>query len=386
MKKVLVLGGGIAGVECAIHLRKHGFAVELVSDRPFLFIYPISIWVPTQEYTLQDVQLDLYKLARIHGIQLTLDKVLSIRAASNTVVLEKGGEKGDFDYLVVALGGGKVKHKGQENTFSICGAPEDTLRLRDKLQELVTRGEGRIAVGFGGNPKDPSGVRGGPAFEFLFNLHGFLKKHRVRDKISITFFAPMQNPGTRLGERSLAMMDTMLKKLGIGKEVGKKIMEFAPDGVLLEGGNKLGADLVMFISASDGHPAILASDLPQNAAGFVQIEDSCQVKGMDHVYAIGDCAAIEGPEWRAKQGHLAEVMARNVAHNLAIREGLPGNTLGYQKSISILCLLDMGSMGGGMVYRSAKKSLFFPMPVVGHYAKKLWGVQYKMGKMKKLPF
>lgn len=40
MKKVVILGGGVGGVECAIHLRKYHFDVELVSDRDFLYIYP----------------------------------------------------------------------------------------------------------------------------------------------------------------------------------------------------------------------------------------------------------------------------------------------------------------------------------------------------------
>jgi sulfide:quinone oxidoreductase len=46
MKKVVILGGGIAGVEAAIFCRKAGFNVELISERDYLFIYPISIWIP----------------------------------------------------------------------------------------------------------------------------------------------------------------------------------------------------------------------------------------------------------------------------------------------------------------------------------------------------
>jgi sulfide:quinone oxidoreductase len=49
MKKVVILGGGIAGVECAIFLRKYNFEVELISDRDYLYVYPISIWIPTKE-------------------------------------------------------------------------------------------------------------------------------------------------------------------------------------------------------------------------------------------------------------------------------------------------------------------------------------------------
>ena len=47
MEKVLVLGGGIGGVESAIALADKGFNVELISDKPNLWIYPISIWIPT---------------------------------------------------------------------------------------------------------------------------------------------------------------------------------------------------------------------------------------------------------------------------------------------------------------------------------------------------
>jgi sulfide:quinone oxidoreductase len=45
----LVLGGGFARLEAAIQLRKSGLRVTLVSNRPYLCIYPTSIWVPTGE-------------------------------------------------------------------------------------------------------------------------------------------------------------------------------------------------------------------------------------------------------------------------------------------------------------------------------------------------
>ena len=78
----------------------------------------------------------------------------------------------------MALGAHKMPHKGKENVLSICGAPQESLRVKERLDALIAKGSGRIAVGFGGNPKDPSGVRGGPAFEFLFNVHHLLLKKR----------------------------------------------------------------------------------------------------------------------------------------------------------------------------------------------------------------
>ncbi len=39
MKSVLILGGGFAGVEAGIFLKKGGFDVTLVSDRDYLYMY-----------------------------------------------------------------------------------------------------------------------------------------------------------------------------------------------------------------------------------------------------------------------------------------------------------------------------------------------------------
>ncbi|WP_028951167.1 FAD-dependent oxidoreductase [Sulfurihydrogenibium subterraneum] len=55
MKKVVVLGGGIGGIEAAIFLRKYNFDVEVISDRNYFYIYPISIWIPTKEKKFEDV-------------------------------------------------------------------------------------------------------------------------------------------------------------------------------------------------------------------------------------------------------------------------------------------------------------------------------------------
>ena len=60
MKKVLILGGGFAGVQTAIDLQKNGnFDVTLVSDRDFLYLYPVSIWVPVHIKEFNDVKVPL---------------------------------------------------------------------------------------------------------------------------------------------------------------------------------------------------------------------------------------------------------------------------------------------------------------------------------------
>ena len=384
-KKILVVGGGFGGVEAAISLKKEGFnEVTLVSDKKYMFIYPISIWIPFREIGFEDATISLEDLSRIHGFDLIVDEVEQIQG-NERKVLCKGREIDGFDYLIIAVGAQKMRPHGVENTLSICGKPEESLKMREKIDELVKKGRGKIAMGFGGNPKDSSAVRGGPAFEVIFNLHNYLKKKGIRESFELTFFAPMEKPGARMGPKALEMMDLFFKKLDIKKHFGKKIERFEKNGIVFEDGSRLDSDFTMFIPANRGHRIFEKSDLPLTEAGFVKIDDFCEVKGFNNIYAIGDSAYIEGPSWRAKQGHIAEVMARNTAHNIAVCEGLKsGAKRGYKEHLNILCVMDSGN-GAAFVYRNDRRGVMIPMPLVGHWLKKIWGWYFKNSKLAKIP-
>jgi len=384
MKSVTIIGGGIAGVEAAIYYCKEGFEVELISDRHYVFIYPIAIWIPVRTAKFEDVAFSLDKIATRHGFRLIVDRIVSISSATKTITLENGGEK-QCDHLVIATGAEKVKHEGVEHTLSICGAPEQSVMLQEKIDALIAKGSGKIAFGFGGNPNDPSGVRGGPGFELFFNLHHKLTKLGIRENYEMTFFAPMPQPGARMGEKALKLMAMLFKKNNFAERYGKKIKRFDENGVVFEDESRLDSDLTMFIPAGNGSSLIKESDLPKNSANFIRITNFCEIEGIEGWYAIGDAAGLEGPDWKAKQGHIAEVMARNAAHNSAITFGLKsGEKKGYKEHLNILCVMDMGN-GAGFVYRDDKKAYLIPMPIVGHWMKIGWGWYYKMSKMGYIP-
>jgi sulfide:quinone oxidoreductase len=386
MAKVLVVGGGFAGVEAAIFLRKKNHDVTLVSDRDYMYIYPTSIWVPVGITDFDDICIPMSELSAVHGFEYIKDSVKKIEAKEMRITGEAGVYEG-YDYVVIAVGSGKMKHKGSENFISICGKPEESLKLKEAISSVVEKRVGKIAMGFGGNPHDSSAVRGGPAFEVLFNVHNMLKKEGIRNSVELTFFAPMAKPGAKMGENALKMMDIFFDKLDINKRVGTKIKEFQNDGVLFEDDSKLEADVVMFIPAGKGHDFIIDSDLPVSEAGFVKINDYSQVEGFEKVFAIGDAAELNGPDWRAKQGHVAEVMARNTATNITILEGGEGEMQGYKHHLNILCVMDSGD-GAAFVYRDDKRGMMIPMPFVGHWLKRGWGwycYNSKLGKIPRIP-
>jgi sulfide:quinone oxidoreductase len=382
--KVLVLGGGFAGVEAAIYLKKQDLDVTLVSDRDYFYIYPTSIWIPTGEATREDVSVPLDKLAMKHGFQLIIDPVTQLEAKSKKVTLQSGRVLEGYTYIVVALGQNKIQLKGMEHTLSICGKPEEATALYERLDTLIQKNEGKIAMGFGGNPKDTSAVRGGPAFEVLFNVDTYLKKKGVRENFELTFFAPMAKPGQKMGEKALVMMDKMFKITNISKKVGTKITHFEEDGICFEDETKLESDLTMFISAGTGHHILKESGLPLSDAGFVVTNEYSEIEGFEGVYAIGDSVSLMGPEWRAKQGHVAEVMAKNVAYNIFNHAQKIDSKQSYIEHLNILCVMDTGN-GAAFVYRSDKGGKMVPMPIVGHWMKKMWGWYCKNSKLGRIP-
>ena len=379
---VTILGGGFAGVEAAIYLRKQEIEVTLISDRDYLFVYPISIWIPVSKIPFNKATIPLSDLQKAHGFELIIDRVNSIDSANKTVHLEN--QELAYDFLVIALGASKIKLPGLENTMSICGAPNQALVMKEKFDELLKKGSGKIAIGYGGNPKDKSGVRGGPAFEILFNFIHVLKQKKIRENFEITFFAPMKVLGKRMGKSGFLMLEKLFEKEKIKKRTGKRIKAFLPNMVVFEDDSTLDSDYIMYIPAGTGHDVLSNSDLALSDAGFVKIDDNCQVDGLDKVYAIGDIALIEGPDWLAKQGHMAEVMARHTAYNIAQQIKNTKKRKGFQDHLNILCVMDTGN-GAALTYRKNEKDFIIPLPIVGHWLKQGWGYYYRNSKLKKFP-
>ncbi len=229
MKKVLILGGGFAGLQTAIELQKKKiFDITLVSERDYLYLYPVSIWIPVHIKEFEDVKIPLSGIQKKYPFKLIIDRVNEIHASERSVICENATLT--YDYLVVAFGAEKMQHKGIANTLSVCSKPEMALDIRDRLDELILKKGGKIAVGFGGNPNDKSALRGGPSFEFIFNIHNYLKNKNLRDNFELTFFAPMNEPGAKMGKGALAMTDKMFTSYNIKKQYGRKIKEFVPDG------------------------------------------------------------------------------------------------------------------------------------------------------------
>jgi len=72
-----------------IELQKtNRFDVTLVSDRDYLYVYPMSICVPVHVAEFEDVKLPLANIQKKYPFKLIIDTVKDIRATENQVVCQ----------------------------------------------------------------------------------------------------------------------------------------------------------------------------------------------------------------------------------------------------------------------------------------------------------
>lgn len=194
----------------------------------------------------------------------------------------------------------------------------------------------------------------------------------------------MKEPGKRMGEKAYGKMERFFKHYHIQTRFGKKIKSFKENEIVFADDSVLESDLIIFIAGGAGLDVITNAKLPVNEAGFIEIDESCKVKGYDNVFAIGDSASLKAFPWSAKQGHLAEVMADVSTYNLHNELRGKPKRKNYQDSLHIICIMDSGD-GAAYVMRKHNKEKFIMMPVIGHWLKRAWGFYYKNTKLKRFP-
>jgi len=211
---------------------------------------------------------------------------------------------------------------------------EDAERIRYRLNEMDG---GTIAFGFGGKPREPAAMRGGPEFGFLFGTDTLLRRQGRRDRFKLIFFAASTRPGQRLGDKAVDALLKRMTRCDISTHLGHKLKGFEADRVITEGG-EVQADLIVFMPGMSGSPWLDRTALPRSEGGLLQADAHCRVPGWERVYVAGDTGSFPGPDWQPKQAHMADLQAVAAANNL-VRELNGGQPLeGFKRSIPAGCL------------------------------------------------
>ena len=371
--KITVAGAGFAALTGIKGLRKQLPDAELTLVAPKAeFIYlPSLIWVPFGMRSGDDLRFDIQPLLKKLNVSLVQGSVTGI--SDDGRVLKTDNGEVENDALLIATGGRFIKKlPGIENAITICEGIDAAESMREKINAMS---QGTIALGFGGNPKEPSAMRGGPMFEILFGLDSWLRKQGKRDKIKLVFFNPAPQPGKRLGEKAVKGLLAEMKKRGIDTHLGHKIQSFENNIVKTEGG-EIAADLILFMPGMTGPAWVQGSPLPLSEGGFIKADRMAQVAGMERVYVAGDAGSYPGPDWMPKQAHMADLQAKAAVNN--IKQNLAGKDASEQFKVELICIVDTLDKGI-LVYRDESRGVVLPAMTPMHWAKSIFEKVYLRG-------
>lgn len=370
MNHIVILGTGFAALTALRTLRAADKQVRItVIGKAAEFIYlPSLIWIPSGLRTADDLRIPLDNFFHRMDVDFHAGEVIGLANGGRTVLTSNGEVQNDA--LIIATGGRFIKKlPGIEHAITPCEGIAAAKAIRDRLQAMDG---GTIAIGFAGNPNEPSAMRGGPMFEFLFGIDTQLREEGRREKFNLVFFSPAPEPGKRLGVKAVQRLLDSMRKRDIGTHLGHKIKCFEAKKISTEGG-EFAADLILFMPGMTGNLWFDNTTLPRSAGGLLKADIFCRVEGTENIYVAGDSGSFPGPDWMPKQAHMADLQAKAAAKNVlqALRGEQPTATF----NVELMCIVD-NNKSGMLIIRTPVRNIAWPNTRIWHWAKRFTEWQY----------
>ncbi|HET8950468.1 MAG TPA: FAD-dependent oxidoreductase [Solirubrobacteraceae bacterium] len=303
--RVLVAGGGVAGLEALLALRDlAGGRVELTllaPEREFTY-RPMAVAVPFARGHMQ--RRDLADIARDTGAQFVRGALAEVDADSREAVLADGRRLG-YDALLVAVGAGSEPAYSRVRTWT----PElDQDVFGGLLADLEEGYAKKIAFVIPPQVAWPL-----PAYELAL-MTAWDARDMGQDDVQVTVYTPEDAPLAIFGEQASAGLRSDLEEAGVAVRTGTVVEEDpAAPARLTAGGAPLESQRIVAL------PRAIArgiGGLPADGRGFIPVDGHGRVDGVPGVWAAGDAIAFP-----VKQGGLAAQQANAAAEAIAADAG-----------------------------------------------------------------
>ncbi len=372
-ERIVVVGGGAGGLELVVRLarklkRDRNVDVVLIDKNPSHIWKPLFHEVATGSLNSHHDEASYRMLARKHGFEFLLGRVTGIDSTRRTIavasVTDQDGQEimperdVAFDRLVVSVG-------SLSNDFGIEGVREHSRQLDSREQAELFNKHFASRLHRVNSSEDPDAtlsvaIVGGGAtgVELAADMHNVARRLRdygfehfssARLSVSIIEAAPGLLP--RLPDRIGVSVKRELERIGVSVLVGTRVAKVNEDSVITGDGDVIAADISVW-AAGVRAPAWLAQcGLPTDKLGRVEVNEDLSVRGLEDVFAIGDCRACyreDGSEVppRAQAAHqMASVAARNL---LASRKGRRTKPFIYRDFGSLVSLSQFSTVGNLM--------------------------------------
>ncbi|HEX8689752.1 MAG TPA: NAD(P)/FAD-dependent oxidoreductase [Solirubrobacterales bacterium] len=335
---VVIAGGGFGGAMAARELERimprQSARLSLVNDVNFLLYTPFLPEAAAGTLEPRHVVTPLREI--LSRTYLRLGSIVAHDPAARTVELrsrEGETETLPYDQLLLALGSvsralpipGLDQHaigfKTLADAIWLRNHVVETLEAANAAEDPARRDELLTYVFVGG------GYAGLEALAELQDFAADAMDCYPRARLHGMRWVLVEAADRVLPEIDEALADYALRELrgrGIDIRLGTTLEEVSADRARLSSGETLPTRTVVWTAGVAPNPALRELSVPLDERGRVPVDENLRVRGMEAVWAIGDCAAAPDPrggispptaQHAVRQGPVA---ARNIAAELGI--------------------------------------------------------------------
>lgn len=298
VKKIVIVGGGFAGVNFVKHLWTDArFEVTLVDQDNYHFFPPLLYQVASAFIEPSNISYPFRRmLVAKKNIHFHYGKMTGINPAGNTVETNTGTL--DYDYLVLAIGT-ETNYFGMENVKQHAlpmKSIDDAINLRNHLllnmeKAVITTDPAEkqrllnIVIAGGG----PSGVEiAGMLAEMAHNItrKEYPEIRGTGSRIHLVDSSPhLLGPMSKKAQEEAIKV---LTKLGVRVKLNTAVKDYIDGKVIMADGESVATNSLIWTSGVTGREV---RGLPPEVMGRgrrILVDEHNKVKDMENIFAIGD--------------------------------------------------------------------------------------------------
>ncbi len=332
--RVVVIGGGFAGLAVARGLRKAPVQVTLIDRQNHHLFQPLLYQVATAGLSAPSIAAPLrHILQKQTNVEVLMATVTGIDLATQQIDTDAGS--GHYDFLVVASGATHAYFGHDDWAPHAPGLKtlDDALAVRRRILSAFERAELAddpvereawltfVVVGAG-----PTGVElAGTIAEIARHTmrRQFHRSDPTQARVLLVEAGPRVLPA--MAEKLSLSAKKQLERIGVEVLLGTPAEHIDGHG-LRAGGQVIAARTVLWAAGVAASPlgAMLGADTDR--AGRVRVSDDLRLPGQDNVFVAGDLAAVSNPDGSPVPG-VAPAAKQMGAHIAAqIRRQLAGES------------------------------------------------------------
>jgi NADH dehydrogenase len=343
---VVIAGGGFAGMSAARQLERlllrQSARLVLVNDVNFMLYTPFLPEAAAGTLEPRHVVTPLREILK--RTNLRLGAITGHDPAARTVTLrdhDGNEEELPYDQLLLALG-------SVSRLLPVPGLGEHAIGFKSLADAIWLRNHVVETLEEANATEDPA--RQDELLTYVFVGGGYAGLEALAELQDFAVDAMDAYPRARLHgmrwilveatdrvlpEVELELAEYALRELrgrGIDIRLGTRLDEVTESTATLSTGEELPTRTVVWTTGVMPHPSLPHLNVPLDERGRVEVDEYARVRGMDSVWAIGDCAAIPDPATAGETaaGGTAQnavrqgpVAARNIAAELGVGTARP---------------------------------------------------------------